>query len=150
MVDASIRDRVADYYSEKVRQHGETARGVDDWNSTESQETRFGQLLGILPTEPTEYSILDYGCGYSALIGVLIERGHTCRYTGYDVSEEMIQRARRLQQGDQREFTTHEEELGPSDYVVASGVLNVNTEVEDVYVAPKTEKAGRKSSELNL
>ena len=123
-MDASIRERVADYYSEKVRQHGETARGVD-WNSTESQETRFGQLLGIVPPGSTEYSILDYGSGYSALIDVLIERGQTFRYTGYDVSEEMIERARRLHPGDQYEFTTNEAELEPSDYVVASGVFNV-------------------------
>ena len=48
MVDASILGRVADYYSDKVRQHGETARGVD-WNSTESQKTRFDRLLEIVP-----------------------------------------------------------------------------------------------------
>ena len=130
MVDASIRDRVADYYSEKVRQHGETARGVD-WNSTESQETRFGQLLRIVPAGATEYSILDYGCGYSALIDVLIERGETFRYTGYDVSEEMIQRARRLHPWDQCEFTTNEGALRPSDYVVASGVLNVRLDASN-------------------
>lgn len=127
MVDASIRERVADYYSERVRQHGETAYGVD-WNSTESQKLRFDQLLGIVPTGATEYSILDYGCGYGAMVDVLTERGHTFRYTGYDVSEEMILRARRLHPGDTCEFTTNEEELGPCDYVVASGVLNVRLE----------------------
>jgi len=123
MVDASIRERVADYYAEKVRQHGETAHGVD-WNSTESQETRFGQLLGIVPPGG-EYSLLDYGCGYGAIIEVLIERGQAIRYTGYDVSEEMILRARRLHPDDQYDFTTDEEELAPSDYVIASGILNV-------------------------
>ena len=124
MVDVSIRDRVADYYSEKVRQHGETAHGVD-WNSTESQKTRFDQLLGIVPSGATEYSILDYGCGYGAMVDVFTGRGHSFRYTGYDVSEEMILRARRLHPGDTCEFTTNEEELEPCDYVVASGVLNV-------------------------
>ena len=127
MVDTSTRERVADYYSEKVRQHGETAQGVD-WNSTESQKTRFDQLLGIVPPGATEYSVLDYGCGYGAIIDVLTERGQPFRYVGYDVSEEMILRARRLHPGDQYEFTTDEEELGPSDYVVASGVLNVRLE----------------------
>ena len=73
MADISIRERVADYYSEKVRQHGETARGVD-WNSTESQTTRFDELLGIVPSEDLEYSILDYGCGYGAIIEMLTER----------------------------------------------------------------------------
>ena len=74
MLDASIRERVAEYYSEKVRQHGETASGVD-WNSTESQKTRFDQLLRIVPSEAADYSILDYGCGYGALVDVLGERG---------------------------------------------------------------------------
>ena len=128
MVDTSTRERVADYYSEKVRQHGETAQGVD-WNSTESQKTRFDQLLGIVLSGATEYSVLDYGCGYGAIIDVLTERGQPFRYVGYDVSEEMILRARRLHPGDQCEFTTDEQELGPSDYVVASGVLNVRLEV---------------------
>ena len=132
MVDTSTRERVADYYSEKVRQHGETAQGVD-WNSTESQKTRFDQLLGIVPSGATEYSVLDYGCGYGAIIDVLTERGQPFRYVGYDVSEEMILRARRLHPGDQCEFTTDEEELGPADYVVASGVLNVRLEASKAH-----------------
>ena len=127
MLDASIRGRVADYYSEKVRQHGETARGVD-WNSTESQRTRFDRLLGIVPPGATDYSILDYGCGYGAIIEELTDRGQPFRYLGYDVSEEMILRARRLHPEGQCRFTADEEELEPSDYVVASGVLNVRLE----------------------
>ena len=131
MVDASIRSRVADYYGEKVRQHGETARGVD-WNSTESQKTRFDRLLGIVPPTDTEYSILDYGCGYGAIIDILTERGQIFRYVGYDVSEEMIVRAKRLHPWDQCRFTTVEEKLEPADYVVASGVLNVRLETPSV------------------
>ena len=130
MVDARIRERVADYYGEKVRQHGETARGVD-WNSTESQKTRFDQLLGIMPSGAVEYSILDYGCGYGALVDVLTERGQPFRYVGYDVSEEMILRARRLHSGEQCCFTTNEQELRPSDYLVASGVLNVKLQTSE-------------------
>jgi SAM-dependent methyltransferase len=130
MADASIRDRVADYYSEKVREHGETSRGVD-WNSTESQQTRFDQLLEIVPSGATDYSILDYGCGYGAIIPVLTERFQPTRYVGYDVSEEMIIRARRLHPGNQCEFTTDEGELRPTDYVVASGVLNVRLDTSN-------------------
>ena len=127
MADISIRERVADYYSEKVRQHGETAHGVD-WNSTESQTTRFDQLLGIVPSEALKYSILDYGCGYGAIIEMLTEKGQPFRYLGYDVSQEMILRAGRLHVGSHCQFTTDVEELRPSDYVVASGILNVRLE----------------------
>ena len=110
MADITIRERVADYYSEKVRQHGETARGVD-WNSTESQRTRFDQLLGIVPSGALEYSILDYGCGYGAIIEMLTERGQPFHYLGYDVSQEMILRAGRLHVGSHCQFTTVVEEL---------------------------------------
>ena len=130
MADASIRGRVADYYSEKVLQHGETARGVD-WNSVESQKTRFDQLLAIVPSGTSEYSLLDYGCGYGAIIEVLIERGRPFRYVGYDVSDEMVNRAKRLHSGDRCAFTTSGEALLPADYVIASGVLNVRLQTPE-------------------
>jgi len=133
MVDRSIRERVADYYAEKVRRHGPTARGVD-WSSPESQRVRFDQLLGIVPPGSAEYSILDYGCGYGAIIEVLAEHGRPFRYVGYDVSDEMVGVAKRLHGGDGREFTTSVEALVPADYVVASGILNVRLETsEDVW-----------------
>ena len=84
-----------------------------------------------MPSGATEYSILDYGCGYGALIDVLAERGRTFRYTGYDVSEEMILRARRLHPGNPCEFTTNEEELGPSHYVVASSRFSLDGDLEE-------------------
>ena len=41
--ERGVLSAVRDYYSDKVRQHGATARGVD-WNSEETQELRFSQL----------------------------------------------------------------------------------------------------------
>lgn len=121
----AIRARVAAYYTERVRTHGETARGVD-WNSAGSQRLRFGELLRILPPpDGREVTILEYGCGYGALVDVLDERGQPFRYVGYDISEEMVRRARRLHDRPDCGFTAHAAELEPADYVVASGVLNV-------------------------
>ncbi len=130
MADASIRSRVADYYSDKVRQHGETARGVD-WSSAESQRMRFDRLLGIVPAGEGEFSLLDYGCGYGALVDVLAERDLPSHYVGYDVSEEMVERASRLHGGEGCEFTTDFRDVQRADFVLASGVLNVKMDVPD-------------------
>jgi SAM-dependent methyltransferase len=118
--------RVSEYYGDRVREHGETARGVD-WNSSESQTLRFEQLLRILPPDPvpSHLTLLDYGCGYGALADFLDERGSHVRYVGLDVSDEMIDRARARPGVGERSFTTTAADAGPVDYAVASGVLNV-------------------------
>lgn len=124
MADRSILERVADYYTDKVRRHGETPLGVD-WNSAASQRVRFDQLLAIVPAGAEEYSVVDYGCGYGALVDVLDESGRPFRYMGYDVSREMVERARHLHPESFCRFTTELAELEPGDFAVASGVLNV-------------------------
>ena len=56
---------VADYYSAKLAQHGETPHGVD-WNGDESQVLRFEQLVKVID-QKNAFSINDLGCGYGAL-----------------------------------------------------------------------------------
>ena len=125
---AAILERVASYYTECVREHGETARGVD-WNSEASQDLRFRELLRVVPESVTEYSILDYGCGYGALVDTLAERGAAFTYSGYDLSEEMIARARLRYGSAGHTFGTDLAALGVADYALASGVLNVKLDV---------------------
>lgn len=131
MGERSILDQVADYYGQCVREHGETARGVD-WNSAESQRLRFQKLLDILPPSGSSFSILDYGCGYGALVDVLRERGDPFRYLGYDVSMEMVGRARRRHPQPDCSFGTDLGQLGQADYAVASGVLNVKLGIPEI------------------
>ena len=40
--------------------------------------------------------------------------------------------------------------IAPSTVIGAGAIIMKDTQEEDVYIAPKTEKAGRKSSELNM
>jgi SAM-dependent methyltransferase len=108
--------RVERYYTAKLHEHGPTHRGVD-WSTSDSQELRLTQLLRVV-TQPG--SLLDYGCGYGALVGHLADPGP---YVGFDVSEAMVEAARKLHP--QARFTTNEAELEPVDYVVASGIFNV-------------------------
>jgi len=119
----SVKQRVANYYSQKLENHGLTHQGVD-WNSTESQWLRFRQLLRGFDLQPP-FSIADYGCGYGALVEYLIRQDLSFRYAGYDISESMIQAAGNLYAhlANARFFVG--DQLQTADYVVASGIFNV-------------------------
>jgi hypothetical protein len=121
---AGILRQVDAYYTARLRQHGATARGVD-WNSAESQALRFRQLLRICPGE-AEFSLNDFGCGYGALLDYVHTQEIPCRYHGFDVSAEMIEKARALHDGiADASFTTDTGALSAADYTLSSGVFNV-------------------------
>jgi SAM-dependent methyltransferase len=120
-----IRSSVERYYTGRLAEHGPTHWGAD-WNSRESQELRFDQLLHVLGND-REFSLVDYGCGYGALAGYLTaHRGAGVRYVGFDISEAMVTTAEEIHLGlpDIR-FTSDERSLAPADYAIASGVFNV-------------------------
>jgi SAM-dependent methyltransferase len=123
-----ILDRVESYYSGRFAEHGTTARGVD-WNSTESQQTRFAQLLRVCEGDD-DFSLNDYGCGYGALADYLREDGRRISYRGYDLSSEMLEAARERLAGPDTAFVGDVAELQPADYTVASGIFNVKLETE--------------------
>ena len=119
-----IRSRVRQYYDEKIQTHGPTARGVD-WNSPESQQMRFGQLLKLIDHR-LPFAINDFGCGYGALVDYLQKELHQFQYRGFDISPQMIARAAELHATATRiAFVNHELELPEADYTVASGIFNV-------------------------
>jgi hypothetical protein len=115
---------VSAYYTGRLVEHGPTPRGVD-WNSPESQRTRFQQLLRVCdPSGP--FILADYGCGYGALCDYVREARLDCEYRGYDISTAMIVAARAGHVNDARAtFSEHESSLAGADYVVASGVFNL-------------------------
>ena len=119
-----MRETAARYYADKVRQFGASARGVD-WNSEDSQVLRFGELLRLIDAGQMT-SVIDYGCGYGALLDYLRLSGWRHRYTGFDISESMIACAVAAHGGDPlSSFTNDRDRLGLADQVFASGVFNV-------------------------
>ena len=70
---AELLSEVANYYTEKLAEHGETPRGVD-WNGEESQLLRFEQLCKIIDGATEAYSLNDLGCGYGALLDFLNDK----------------------------------------------------------------------------
>ena len=120
-----LLEEVSIYYTKKVLQFGTTPAGVD-WNSYESQELRFQQLLKIIKTPSEHFSFLDYGCGYGSLFKYMQPRFKNFDYLGYDISEEMIKTASEMYRPTENmQWKTGLNDSDKKYYVVASGILNV-------------------------
>jgi SAM-dependent methyltransferase len=120
----NLLSEVAQYYSGKLAEHGETPRGVD-WNGEESQLLRFEQL-GKLIDVPGAFSLNDLGCGYGALLDFLRAHYSNFAYIGCDVSADMIQAASQRYAGSpEARFEVVPVPTSLADYGVASGIFNV-------------------------
>lgn len=125
-----IKKNAADHYSKKVNEHGPSFQGVD-WGSHNGQIIRFRQLTKMLPLTPST-KLIDFGCGYGALIEYLDHAGFRGAYQGYDISDAMIQQAQRLHgERPNTTFTTTIETLSPGDFTLVSGVFNVKMDTPE-------------------
>lgn len=120
----SLEQKVADYYTEKVNTHGNTHSGVD-WNSKESQILRFNKLLHLIPANHSQFSILDYGCGYGALVELISDQYKGFEYLGYDISDKMLETARQNFNEPHIQWTNSLNSNLKVDYLIASGLFNV-------------------------
>jgi SAM-dependent methyltransferase len=138
------------YFEERLTTFGATARGVD-WKSETAQELRFSQLIKVV-SQDQPFSLLDYGCGYGALGGYLVQNGYPMQqYVGFDVLDSMVSKAREVyatQPG--FSFTARIEELSEVDFAIASGIFNLKLEVSNAewteYVIGELEKINRLTS----
>lgn len=117
-------DDIKNYYSNSIKSYGASAKGVD-WNGEEGQILRYKQLLKIIQDQ-NNFSLLDYGCGYGAIINILRDLGKEFKYFGLDISEAMIEAAKDLHGKDEDiNFIQTESINFCCDFVIASGVFNV-------------------------
>lgn len=123
--------KVCDCFQQKLAGYGETPEGVY-WNSAAAQEIRFAQIIKVCDWS-VPFSLIDYGCGYGALIDFLDFHGLTFKYYGFDISQDMIARAR-VKYADRSNCTFYDDasQLKPADYLVASGIFNLKLNIPDV------------------
>jgi SAM-dependent methyltransferase len=120
----SLLAAVDRYYSGRVQEHGPSPRGAD-WKDEQSQLLRFKQLARLFAGQPQPFSLIDYGCGYAALVSFLVAEGYEFDYVGYDISADMVRQAREVVRSPRCSFTTSRDELEVADFTVASGIFNV-------------------------
>jgi len=122
-MNVNITSKVKSYYQSKINEFGSTPLGVD-WSSESSQNLRFEKLLKYIPLNEND-SILDFGCGYGALLDYLKYRKMLPNYTGLDLVSEMLEVAASRNPEVALNFIS---ELPPDrnwDYITMSGVFNV-------------------------
>jgi SAM-dependent methyltransferase len=136
MADEPITTLLRNHYRRTFLTHGANSRGVD-WGENEGNaRLRQEMMLKVLRPGHERGSILDVGCGYGALAGVIKERGLALAYRGIDVVREMVDEGRRrhpdcdFMQGDVLDI-----EVDSHDYVVCNGIL--------------TQKLGASTLEMN-
>lgn len=124
-----IIKQVNEYYTSKITKFGATPQGVD-WNSIASQELRF-EILATLINEDSNFSLLDYGCGFGSMYNYFKSKYQNFSYIGYDISREMISVAlEKFSSNDNLKWYTALPDL-KSDYLIASGIFNVKLENND-------------------
>lgn len=120
------------YYADKFLAHGAVPQGVD-WGHDRAQNTRFDQLLKLVPPEPVgapPLSLNDLGCGYGALLDHLHARCREVDYLGIDLVPAMVEAAQ-LRHGSRGRFVVGSGCPRVADYAVASGLFNVRGEVPE-------------------
>jgi len=117
--------KIINYYNKKVKEYGPISKGVD-WNGKESQYLRFDILSNIFE-EKSDFSLLDYGCGYGEFLNYL-DKNHykNISYTGFDLSNEMITRAKLKFPNNY--FTNKIPHNPVYDYTILSGTLHIKLE----------------------
>jgi ubiquinone/menaquinone biosynthesis C-methylase UbiE len=97
MVKISRKRKIQQYYASRVFPNWEGYE-ILSWSSREAQYQRFQVLLNIMRSHFAEGicpTLLDIGCGLAELAAFLEKADFPVRYTGVDLTEEVLEEGRR-------------------------------------------------------
>ncbi len=115
------------FFSNALSEYG-IAPQAADWPDPDQQIKRFAELCRLLDIS-RPFEILDYGCGYGAMLDYLERASAPATYWGYDISAAMLKAARDTHQGLENRFLSELPQGTIYDYVVASGIFNLKMEI---------------------
>ena len=140
---------ISDFYNMRFDQLGKDIRSIG-WNDSDSQKLRFDRLLrGISVKGKT---ILDVGCGFGDLIPFLeCQYGSDFNYIGIDISENILNEARRAHESKKRKFILGDifsANLPHVDISILSGALSFKFPGVEEYAKKTLERMFFLSSEV--
>lgn len=150
--ETSIKEtlvKIKDLYEGNLSQHGVSSKAVG-WKDQESQLLRFEKLAEVIPENTDSYTVADWGCGYAAMYDFLREKKPGCRkFYGYDISADMLHKARELHPGDELELIQSADVTTNADYTFVSGTFNVRLKASEdewkAFILAKLDEINRYS-----
>ena len=129
------KEAIAAFYAELLEQHGDEPGSVG-WQSPFTQIASFFQFIAADGFQ-SGVSVLDVGCGLGHFKKFLDGQGIEVEYTGWDICEPLLARARQLHPGCTFEVRDLLEDPGSRDFdfVVCSGALTSRLPDHEAWVA---------------
>ncbi len=118
---------VEKFFSNAIAEYGAAHKAVD-WPDLAQQITRFAELSRLFDNSKP-FDVMDYGCGYGAMLDYLKDSNTPLTYWGYDISNAMLAAARDTHPGMENYFLSEVPEGTTYDYVVASGIFNLKMDI---------------------
>lgn len=125
--------RIKREYESHLTKHDFNSPEAAHWRGQEKTWLRFKILTKI--ANLNNKKVLDFGCGNALLMDFLKERNINCEYYGWDISEKMIEVARkRHPEAKFRVSNILEDDLSDYnnffDYIIVSGLFYIKVDAE--------------------
>lgn len=125
--------QVAALYENNIAEKGVNPKALG-WKEQSDQWLRFKKLTNVLlEAEDSVFTVNDYGCGYGSMFHFFdeIKPGLLGKYYGYDISENMLHEAKKINKDKRTEFFHTAEIMQIADYSFVSGSFNVKFNATD-------------------
>jgi len=138
------------FYKKALKVHKKSVKALH-WNSKKSQEIRFEMIEKLLPSDLSEFSIVDAGCGFADFyLYTQRKKNLPSSYVGLDVMAEMVDEAKSRTKQEVLKCDILSDELPLSDYYICSGAMNILTKFETHLFIQKCLDASKKGFVFNL
>ncbi|MBI3511399.1 MAG: class I SAM-dependent methyltransferase [Bacteroidetes bacterium] len=118
--------KIEKLYSGNIEKFGIDSRSVG-WKDAGSQSLRFQKLMNVVSEKNVPFTINELGCGYGELYKFLLAENFSVnKFSGYDISDEMLKSARNYLGEDEKVKLIKGPQLEQeADYSTTSGIFNV-------------------------
>ncbi|WP_041958579.1 class I SAM-dependent methyltransferase [Sulfurospirillum arsenophilum] len=138
------------FYENAIKRYGCTAKGLN-WNSKQSQHTRFEVIHTLLEEHLPSSTVIDAGCGFGDLYLYLQQKGSLPRkYVGYDMLQEALFVAKKRTKQHFAHKDILNDELEHADFYIASGSMNILNRFETFLFIRRCFEASKKGFIFNL
>ncbi len=113
------------FYISAIQKYGISAKGVN-WTSTDTQRVRFKTILAMLPSNLSQFTIIDAGCGFGDFYIYLEKRDKIPKkYIGIDSLPDMHAIASAITGCEIIIADITKDEIPDADYLICSGAMNI-------------------------